>query len=127
MAVISAADRDRLAKLLGMTGSAHDGEALNAARLASALVRQAGITWFDLLGTDPARAPQPDLSHAVLTDWPVRWRQAASICLAFGAGILRAKDIEFARKVSAYGHRPSDAQLQWLHDLTNRTLSGGAS
>jgi hypothetical protein len=118
--------RDRIAKLLGMLGSDHDGEVLNAARMADRLVREQGITWFDVLSVDPAQAPQPDASHAVLSDWPVRWRQAASICIAFGIGILRAKDIEFANKVSAYGHRPSDAQLRWLLDLTQRVLAGDA-
>jgi len=42
----------KLAKLLGMVGSSADGEALNAARLADRMVRQAGATWFDLLSED---------------------------------------------------------------------------
>ena len=37
-----------LARLLGMMGSAHDGEALKAARIADRLVRDAGCTWFDV-------------------------------------------------------------------------------
>ena len=40
------AERDRLAKLLG---SDHDGEVLNAARLADRLVRDHGITWLDAI------------------------------------------------------------------------------
>ena len=37
--------RTRLAKLLEMTGSPHDGEALNAARMAHNLVRGLKLTW----------------------------------------------------------------------------------
>ena len=52
--------RTRLARLLGMMGSQHDGEALNAARLADKLVREQGITWFNVIGTAPPRAsPDP--------------------------------------------------------------------
>lgn len=42
-------DESRLIKLLARLGSSHDGEVLNAARLADRLVRQAGLTWDDVL------------------------------------------------------------------------------
>jgi len=47
-------NRTKLAKVLGMMGSAHDGEVLTAAKTAEALVREAGLTWFDLVGGVPA-------------------------------------------------------------------------
>lgn len=37
-------DRERVANVLGMLGSAHDGEVVNAGRLAVRLLRDAGIT-----------------------------------------------------------------------------------
>ena len=40
---------DRLAKLLGMLGSYHDGEALTAARKADQCIRQLGLTWGDVI------------------------------------------------------------------------------
>jgi hypothetical protein len=43
--------RKRLIQLLGMTGSAHDGEALNALRLALRAMAEAGTSWSDLIGT----------------------------------------------------------------------------
>lgn len=43
-------DRTLLLKLLGMTGSAHDGEALNAMRMATALMVKCKVTWAELLG-----------------------------------------------------------------------------
>jgi hypothetical protein len=42
-------DRARLAKLLGMLGSDHEGERANAARLASEMVRTASTTWKDIV------------------------------------------------------------------------------
>jgi hypothetical protein len=40
---------DRLVKLLGMLGSAHDGEIAAAGRKAHALVRKHGLTWTDII------------------------------------------------------------------------------
>ena len=50
-------DTARLAALMGMTDSAHDGEALNAVRMANRLLRQSGHTWADVL--TEAAPPQP--------------------------------------------------------------------
>ena len=50
-----ALDRERLARVLGLMGSSHDGEALAAARKACALIRVAGLTWPEIL---TGRAPQ---------------------------------------------------------------------
>lgn len=42
-------DRERLVKLLGLMGSDHDGECLNAARKAEKLRKKLGLTWDDLI------------------------------------------------------------------------------
>jgi hypothetical protein len=52
-------DMDRLIKILGMTGSSHDGEALAALRMAQKLMSSHGKTWKDLIG-----APQPQQGAA---------------------------------------------------------------
>ncbi|MDB5360016.1 MAG: hypothetical protein JWO51_1313 [Rhodospirillales bacterium] len=49
-------DRERLIKLLGMLGSVHDGEVLNAARHIEAMVRASGGDWDKLLSPAPAAA-----------------------------------------------------------------------
>jgi hypothetical protein len=46
---MTAPDRQRLAKVLGMTGSAHDGEALAAIRKANELIVAAGMTWDEII------------------------------------------------------------------------------
>ena len=64
---MNALHRQRLAKVLGLTGSAHEGEALAAARKANELIVAAGITW------DAVVQPSDDLRIAV---------DAASLLLA---------------------------------------------
>ena len=49
-------DRSRLAQVLGMMGSAHDGEALNAARVAVRMLKEAGLTWPQMLDGGQERA-----------------------------------------------------------------------
>ena len=44
-----ALDRDRIARVLGMLGSAHDGEVIAAARQAERLRAAAGLTWADIV------------------------------------------------------------------------------
>jgi hypothetical protein len=52
---MSGIDLARLAKLLGMLGSEHPGERVNAGLLADRLVRDAGITWSEIInGSDIA-------------------------------------------------------------------------
>ncbi len=59
----AALDRDRLARILGMLGSNHPGEALNAARAAEQMRRESGLTWPQILAvralpaTTPLREP----------------------------------------------------------------------
>ena len=55
-------NRDQLTKLLNLTGSEYDAEALNAIRRANALLRKHRATWADLLARpqEPAEAQQPE-------------------------------------------------------------------
>ena len=59
---------DRLARLLAMAGSDHDGEVCNAARMADQLVRAQGLTWGDVI-----RVPASTTANA---DWQ-RWLAGA--------------------------------------------------
>jgi hypothetical protein len=56
-------DRDQLIKLLNLTRSEYDAEALNAIRRANALLRKHQATWADLLAlpqeSSKARQPKP--------------------------------------------------------------------
>ena len=62
---------DKLVKVLGMLGSAHDGEVAAAGRRATAMVKVAGLTWAQVIA--PATpAPQPPHRPAR------RWRRVIS-------------------------------------------------
>lgn len=50
---MSQIDHDRLLKVLGMTGSDQDGEALAALRKAQAIMSAAKVTWSDLIKAQP--------------------------------------------------------------------------
>jgi hypothetical protein len=70
-------NRERLARILGMMGSDHDGEALAAARLAERLRREADATWSEIIvptlppPDDPAPAFRtPDDAIDYLRDHP---------------------------------------------------------
>lgn len=52
-------DKDRLAKLLSMTSSDHDAEALAAIRKANALLRLSRKTWADVLNPPPPALASP--------------------------------------------------------------------
>ena len=41
------------------------------------------------------------------------------------AKLLGLLGSDFAAKIAGYTHRPSEAQLVWLRDITERVLAGG--
>ena len=59
-------NRDQLIKLLNLTRSAYDAEALNAIRRANALLRKQRATWADLLALpqESAKARHPESTQA---------------------------------------------------------------
>jgi hypothetical protein len=64
-----AAARERLAKLLGLLSSDHDGEIATAGRMANRLVKSCGMTWVDVIAT-PALPPPPSAKAKRSPDWP---------------------------------------------------------
>jgi hypothetical protein len=75
-AILDPQTADRLAKLLGLLGSAHDGERAAAGAKADALVRERGLTWRQVIvpqngsGTaDHALWKFVASNRDLLTDW----------------------------------------------------------
>lgn len=92
--ILSADDRQQLARLLGMCGSNSDNEALAAARLADRLVRSRKITWFDVVGLEPPEG---------IEDGPAEdWREAAQFAARHGAGILTGWEVNFCRSIVGF-------------------------
>lgn len=61
------AERHRLARILGMLGSEHEGERTSAALQAEAFRKRHGLTWADLLALPPVEVieatPKPDAAE----------------------------------------------------------------
>jgi hypothetical protein len=80
---LAEADRTRLAQMLGLLGSDHAGERDAAGLAAHRLIRQRGVTWFDVLTTT---LPPPDHAHRTgHGSDPLRgdWRAMAARCTQF--------------------------------------------
>jgi len=66
---------ERLARIAGMLGSAHEGERATAAQMASAILKAMGLTWAEVInrGLSAATCRQADQAHA-----PAKETQAPS-------------------------------------------------
>jgi hypothetical protein len=107
-------DRDRLAKLLGMLGSAHDGEALAAARQAERLRADAGLTWHQIVASAPT-IPFPAPPREPRTDT----ESAVAFAVAHWA-LLDARDREFISSIRHQRRPLSDKQAKWLGDIVTK-------
>jgi hypothetical protein len=100
----------KLAKVLGMLGSDHDGEVAAAGRRANALIRSAGLTWAQVIAPrrrcwrplplDGRCAAQCLLWPEALTDWEAAFcRSVAGQCrISPKQGVVLKR---IARKVEA--------------------------
>jgi hypothetical protein len=116
-------DRGRLIQCLGMIGSAHDGEALNAARLANQSVQSTGLTWPDVINppsSPPSHPTRPRYSY-VPRDWPTRWRWLACACLDSGR-VLHRDDRRFLQGIVRRVCTPSADQLGALRAIAADVL-----
>ena len=117
-AVLDPADADRLAKLLGMLGSHHDGERAAAGAKADQLVRALGLTWHQVITVTVA----PPLSPA--TRPPPR--RMAVYCHA-RRWQLSAKEREFVESMLQWRGEPTERQREWLTDLYARLSARAAA
>ncbi len=98
----------RLAKVLALLGSAHEGERDAAGVAAHRLVRAAGVSWVDLLGvvdTDDA----PPTCHRALAKWTLARLPE-----------LSERDRTFLQGMADWWREPSPRQRAWLHGLALR-------
>jgi hypothetical protein len=107
---------NKLAKICGMFGSAHEGERASAAALADRTVRDLGLTWADVIGVPlvPAEPSHEDVS----------WQDALEVCLGH-IGELTPRDRDFIRSLSRWRGEPSQKQQIWLFDVHARIRRGG--
>jgi len=76
-------DRERLAKVLAMTTSNHDGEALSAIRRANEILAGENLTWTELLGPGALQHVTVTVSrgfahpefYAAMEEWTIRQKR----------------------------------------------------
>ena len=105
-------DRDRLAKLLGMMGSAHDGEVVAAARQAERLRADAGLTWHDIV-LPALPSPRPQRRGAMTLG------QAIQFVLDH-EDALTAWESDFARSIQRQSSPLSPKQIGILERLVEK-------
>ena len=108
--------RARLTALLGMLESDHDGEIVNAGRLAARLVRSAGLTWNDVLAAAPTLSTSPSTEKDPQS--PLDWRQIVIECLA----MADPKEADFLTNIAKRTHPPTPKQVAWLEGIAARVL-----
>jgi hypothetical protein len=107
----------RLVRLLGMLGSDHDGEVVNAGRMADRLVREHGLTWPDIIRPTPPATFVP-LSRAPAT--VLEWRQFAGWIKANFSDQLNPREYEFVVHMARWRSWPSAKQQAWLEAIAAR-------
>lgn len=58
---------DKIVKLLNLTTSTNDGEALNAIRIANAIVQKSGLSWEALITRGVASEKPPEPEHTEIS------------------------------------------------------------
>jgi hypothetical protein len=111
---------DRLAKICGLLGSAHDGERASAALKADALVRAAGLTWADVINVPPPAADAPRIRawRSTSTDW----QKMAAFCHQ-RRHQLSSWDRDFVRSMLNWQGEPSEKQQDCLASIFARLCS----
>jgi hypothetical protein len=107
--------KKRLTQLLGMIGSNHDGEALNAARLAQRLIGSEGLSWDEVLNSGNGRISQEDMQ----TLFDAGFRKGHDDGYRRGLAEGHAKSVPSARE-------PGTSFISWvrsLRDVYNDDLS----
>lgn len=131
--------RTRLTKLLGMTGSAHDGEALNALRLAQKLMGEAKVTWEDTLhgnrlltyqegflegrtaGLEEGYARGYREGQNAPRARPRGWQGIVREMLEEHADDLNDRETEFLESFRRRGwHTPTERQRAWMASIADK-------
>jgi hypothetical protein len=61
---LDASSAQRLVRLLGMLGSAHDGEVATAGRKADRLIRERGLNWSQIIAPAAGQTPHDSMDDA---------------------------------------------------------------
>jgi hypothetical protein len=121
MTTLSANEMQRLIMLLGMMGSDHDGEVMNAAKAAMRLLGKAGLTWEEVLqGIPGGKYSDDDMRSAIA----LARKQGYDIGLEEGkSGAPKVK--EFGKETFAqYSQRLLDDYGEYVNEWEKGFLEG---
>jgi hypothetical protein len=116
---LAAADRERLAKMLGLLGSDHPGERDAAGLAAHRFIRDRGLTWADIL------LGAPGVVAAANRNAVEAWRQTVADCLR-QHGSLRPWEGDFLRSLAGFACI-SLKQRSVLAQIADRVLRRAAA
>ena len=119
----------RLAKLAGMIGSDHDGEALNAARAATRLLASNGLTWGEALAVPAPQVitnqPRNDRAPGPYPVPPTTMFVRKVLACRDNPALFDQVERQFIRSMDNYalgGRQPTAKQGAWLDRLHARAL-----
>lgn len=107
-------DLQKLRRIIGMVGSAHDGEVVNAFRQADRLIRTAGMTWLDFVLAVEREAVATE-GAAVLLDELTAVKAELDQLRTTGSAVALWQDV---------GAKVNDARraAEWALDVYRRRL-----
>lgn len=112
---MSTFNRTTLVKVLEILDSNNAGEAVAAAKLASAMIREAGLTWDDVLAPDiHGRAAQPPAAARAVGAGPFGYRRDRELSpheQFFMVLLSPRTPIEIKRKLRAWEARVLDGEI----------------
>lgn len=126
MQMLPRPDLEKLIKIAGMFGSASEGERANAALLASTIVRDAGLTWAEVLA--PQLPPPIDLDGPIPKPKPQQktWNKRKTNLRLDIEGMLKTPDLltpwerEFLANVRDNPSPPSPKQKGIVNQIKNK-------
>jgi hypothetical protein len=120
-------DLERLAKVLGMLGSAFDGEVIQAARTATEMVRRAETTWQHVLRPVPVRPvynifdtwhPAPEDDHRPVAEEILRLHAANRV-------FLYEREPDFLAGLRHWDRELTTPQQNWFDKIVLRARRFG--
>src|SRR5262245_42674407 len=113
--MLSEHDRTRFVRLLAVaSGSAFEGEAVNAVRLAGRLLNDRGVSWDQVISSTGER------QHRHQSSSPRRsWRDVVADCLA-KPELLTPRESNFLRSMTRWRNHPTPRQRAWFTEIAAR-------
>jgi len=103
-------DLQRLSKVLGMMQSSQEGEALNAARMASEMVISAGLTWPQVLKLEAVAGNEAEPAH---------WDEAQRLLAVAGKKTITPFERKFLQGILGF-KKLSENQAKTLESIARK-------